>query len=50
MMLAVCLLKNAAAIASPATDKARMPEMLSKTTWEKVKTDLEKLVVRGLDV
>jgi len=27
-----------------------MPEMLSKTTWEKVKTDLEKLVVRGLDV
>jgi hypothetical protein len=31
-------------------DKARMPEMLSKTTWEKVKTDLEKLVVRGVDV
>jgi predicted nucleotidyltransferase component of viral defense system len=31
-------------------DKARMPEMLSKTTWEKVKTDLDKLVVRGLEV
>ncbi len=27
-------------------DKARMPEMLSKTTWENVKTDLEKLVAR----
>jgi hypothetical protein len=27
-------------------DKARMPEMLSKTTWEKVKTDLGKLVRR----
>jgi hypothetical protein len=27
-------------------DKARMPEMLCKTTWEKVKTDLEKLVRR----
>lgn len=31
-------------------EKARMPEMLSKTTWEKVKTDLEKLIARGLDV
>jgi hypothetical protein len=31
-------------------DKARMPEMLSKTTWEKVKTDLEKLIARGLEV
>jgi hypothetical protein len=31
-------------------DKARMPEMLSKTAWEKVKTDLEKLIARGLDV
>jgi hypothetical protein len=27
-------------------DSARMPEMLSRTTWEKVKTDLEKLVAR----
>jgi hypothetical protein len=27
-------------------DKARMPEMLSKTTWEQVRTDLEKLVAR----
>jgi hypothetical protein len=27
-------------------DKARMPEMLSKTTWEKVKSDLEELVTR----
>jgi hypothetical protein len=27
-------------------DNARMPEMLSRTTWEKVKTDLEKLVAR----
>jgi hypothetical protein len=25
-------------------DKARMPEMLSKTTWEEVKTDLERIV------
>jgi hypothetical protein len=25
-------------------ERARMPEMLSKTTWEKVKTDLENLV------
>jgi hypothetical protein len=31
-------------------DKARMPEMLSKTTWEKVRTDLEKLIARGLEV
>jgi len=28
-------------------EKARMPEMLSKTTWEKIKTDLGKLVARG---
>jgi hypothetical protein len=27
-------------------DKARMPEMLSRTTWEKVKSDLERLVAR----
>jgi predicted nucleotidyltransferase component of viral defense system len=27
-------------------EKARMPEMLSKTTWEKVKTDLQNLVAR----
>jgi hypothetical protein len=27
-------------------DKARMPEMLSKTTWEKVKNDLGKLARR----
>ena len=25
-------------------DKGRMPEMISKTTWETIKTDLEKLV------
>jgi hypothetical protein len=31
-------------------DKARMPEMLSNTTWEKVKADLEKVVARGLEV
>ena len=27
-------------------DKARMPEMLLKTSWEKIKADLEKLVAR----
>jgi hypothetical protein len=27
-------------------DKARMPEMLAKTSWEKVKADLERLVSR----
>lgn len=27
-------------------EKARMPEMLSKTTWEKIKTDLENLGAR----
>jgi hypothetical protein len=29
-------------------DKARMPEMLRETTWEKIKVDLEKLVARRL--
>jgi hypothetical protein len=29
-------------------EKARMPEMLLKTSWEKVKVDLEKLVARHL--
>jgi hypothetical protein len=27
-------------------DKARMPEMLPKTTWERIKADLEKFVAR----
>jgi hypothetical protein len=27
-------------------DKARMPEMVSRITWEEVKTDLEKLAAR----
>lgn len=29
-------------------EKARMPEMLLKTTWEKVKVDLDKLIARHL--
>jgi hypothetical protein len=29
-------------------DKARMPEMLVKTTWAAIKADLEKLVSRHL--
>jgi len=29
-------------------DKARMPEMLSKSSWETIKTDLARLTARGL--
>jgi hypothetical protein len=31
----------------PDVDKARMPEMLLKTTWKKIKADLEKLALKA---